>query len=103
MPKFVFAYRQPRGYQPSAESAGTWRAWFDSMGGHLVQLGNPAIDRTTVGECRPEHTELGGFSVIEADDLESATVIAKGCPQLPRGGGVEIGLLGDVPPEAAVS
>jgi hypothetical protein len=100
MAKFVFTYRQPRGYRPSADSVGDWTAWFQGMGNHLVQLGNPAVDRSTLGDCSPEHTELGGFSVIEADDMETATMIAKGCPQLARGGGVEIGLLGEVPTEA---
>jgi len=38
--------------------------------------------------------------VIHADDLEAATAIAKGCPHLERGGGVEVGQLGDVPAPA---
>jgi hypothetical protein len=101
MSRFVFAYRQPTGYTPSPESGQAWRAWFEGMGDHLEQLGNPALARTTLGDCSPERTELGGFSVIEAEDLEAAAVIAKGCPTLAHGGGVEVGLLGEVPPSPA--
>jgi hypothetical protein len=97
MSKFVFVYRHPIGYQPSADTAPAWRAWFDGMGNRLAQLGNPALARTSLGDCSPEDTELGGFSVIDAEDIEAATVIAKGCPHLIRGGGVEVGLLGEVP------
>jgi hypothetical protein len=35
--------------------------------------------------------------MIHADDMESAMAIAKGCPHLERGGGIEVGQLGEVP------
>jgi hypothetical protein len=97
MPRFVFSYRHPAGYSPSPESASVWAAWFEGMGDHLVNLGQPAVARTSLGDCDSSRTELGGYSVIEANDLEAATVIAKGCPHLGRGGGVEVGQLGEVP------
>lgn len=34
--------------------------------------------------------------MIQADDLEAATVIAKGCPHMERGG-VEVGELDEIP------
>jgi len=97
MPTFVLSYRNPAGYTPSPETGAEWRAWFDGMGDALVDLGKPVVERTSIGECSAETTELGGFSLVRADDLEGAIAVAKGCPHLERNGGVEVGLLGDVP------
>jgi hypothetical protein len=97
MPDFVFTYRSPKGYTPSAETAATWYAWFEGMGDQLVELGRPVIERTTLGESNPESTELGGYSIVRAEEMEGALAIAKGCPAVDFGGGVEVGLLGAVP------
>jgi hypothetical protein len=97
MPQYLLSYRIVNGYTPSEETAAAWRAWFDTMGDQLVELGKPAVDRASVGYCATETTQLGGYSVINADDLEAALAIAKGCPQIDVGGGVEVGLLAEVP------
>ena len=96
MPTFVFAYRAASSYNSTPESAGAWKAWFDGMGGDVVDLGKPAVGAATVGNCGPG-TELGGYSVISAADLDAALAVAKGCPQLNRNGGVEVAQLVDVP------
>jgi hypothetical protein len=101
MPTFVLTYRHPNGYTSTPESAAAWMSWFEEMGDQLVELGKPVLARTSVGNCSADATELGGFSLIQADDMESAVVLAKGCPDLGRGGGVEVGQLGEVPPRPA--
>jgi len=100
MPDFVFTYRNPVGYTPTPETRAAWAAWFDGMGQQLADLGKPAVARAALGNCGADRTELGGYSVIHADDLESAMTIAKGCPHLARGGGIEVGQLGEVPAPA---
>jgi hypothetical protein len=97
MPTYVLTYRNPIGYTPSADTRAAWMTWFDGMGDQLVDLGKPAIARTALGNCSADSTELGGYSLIRADDLEAAAAIAKGCPHLDRDGGVEVGQLGEVP------
>jgi hypothetical protein len=97
MPNFVFSYRNPNGYTPSTESRAAWMPWFDDMGDHLVQLGRPVFERTAIGDCSSVNTELGGYSVVQAEDFDAALAIAKGCPYLDSGGGVEIGLLAEIP------
>jgi hypothetical protein len=97
MPQYVLTYRNPTGYVPTAETRAAWMAWFDGMGDQLVDQGKPAVARARLGNCNPESTELGGFSIIQADDLEAAAAAAKGCPHLDRDGGVEVGQLGEVP------
>lgn len=93
MTNFVFAYRLPRDYQQGRpETAAAWRAWFDGMGSSLVEIGNPVFESATVGNCGPD-TALGGYSMITADDLESALTLAKGCPALAEGAGVEVGVI----------
>jgi hypothetical protein len=97
MPAFVFSYRTPVGYEPTNESMGQWVSWFEGMGDQLTDMGKPAVEQSVIGNCDTGTTQLGGYSLIVADDLEAATTIAKGCPVLDRNGGVEIGRLGEVP------
>ncbi len=98
MPTFVFAYRRTPASTPAPtpESTAEWQAWFGAMGDDLVDLGKPAAGAGALGNCGPG-TELGGYSVISAPDLDAALAVAKGCPQLSRDGGVEVAQLVDVP------
>jgi len=90
MPKFLFSYRVPRDYQPGAESGQAWEAWFESLGGSRIDTGHAVVATRTLGRL-DAHTRLGGYSLVTADDIESATALAKGCPALRLGGGVEVG------------
>jgi hypothetical protein len=103
MPTYVFTYRAPKGYQRTPESGLVWREWFDGMRDSVVELGNPAVSATGLGNCSADTTELGGFSVIEAEDLSGALAMAQGCPFLGLDGGIEIGELIPVPAAAAGS
>jgi hypothetical protein len=44
----------------------------------------------TVGKL-DNQTRLGGYSVVTAEDIDGAAALARGCPALQFGGGVEIG------------
>jgi hypothetical protein len=94
MTTFLLSYRMPRDYTPgSAGAASAWAAWFESLGSSLASKGNPTFESAALGECGAS-TKLGGFSLITADDLESAIALAKGCPAVISGaGGVEVGLM----------
>ncbi len=97
MAQFVFTYRGPKGYTPTADSTPVWMAWFDGMGDQLADPGKPVFVRASVGYTDSDSTDLGGYSIISAEDIDAALAIAKGCPHLDRGGGVEVGQLADVP------
>src|SRR5689334_4222760 len=101
MPTFVFTYRAPKGYVRTPESGLAWRAWFDGMADQVVDLGQPAISPTGVGNRSSESTELAGYSVISADDLDGALAAARGCPFLGLDGGVEVAELIPIPATAA--
>ena len=96
MPEFVLTYRSQKGYTPTPDTIAAWYAWFDGMGDQLVEMGRPVIERASIGESSPERTELGGYTIVRAHDLDAALAIAKGCPGLDFDGGVEVGLLGQV-------
>lgn len=92
MTTYLFTYRAPKGYVPGQAAAmEAWNEFFEKLGGHVVDPGNPVLTRTSVGDCGSDVGALGGFSIIEATDLEAAAALAKGCPFVAVGGGVEVG------------
>jgi hypothetical protein len=66
--------------------------WFEELGAHLVDRGNPVFESRTIGNCGDD-TDLGGYTLFTADDIEAAVALASGCPMLEAGGGVEVGKL----------
>jgi hypothetical protein len=58
-----------------------------------VDAGNPVFHRSPLGNTTTTDTVLGGYSIASAENLEAAVVLAKGCPFLEAGGGVEVGEL----------
>ena len=90
MPEFLFSYRVPRDYQPGAATGKAWEAWFASLGGSGVDPGQGVLATRTLGKLDAQ-TRLGGYSLVTAEDIEGAAALAKGCPALQLGGGVEIG------------
>jgi hypothetical protein len=96
MSEFVLSYRAPRNYQGSPEAAATWERWFDSLGSSLVDRGNPVFVRSTHGVGDGD-TVLGGYSLVAADSLAAAVSLARDCPMVASGGGVEVGELVPVP------
>jgi hypothetical protein len=110
MSEFVFLYRSTQ--EAHREAMGSpekaqrsmlkWRAWFKEMTdkGQLKNLGQP-LERVgkVVGGQRKTVTDgpyaetkdvVGGYSIVEAKDLEQASQIASGCPVLDHGGSVEV-------------
>ena len=96
MATYVFSYRNPKGYVPTPETRALWLDWFEGMGDALVDIGKPVAGRGNLGNCDSDGTELGGYSLISAPDLDAALAMAKGCPHLDREGGVEVGELVEV-------
>lgn len=90
MPRFLFSYRVPRDRQPGAESGRAWQVWFASLGSSGVDPGHGVLATQTLGKLDAQ-TRLGGYSLVTAEDIESAAALARGCPALQLVGGVEIG------------
>jgi uncharacterized protein YndB with AHSA1/START domain len=92
MPTYLITNRAPDGFTPSPDAFAAWTAWFESLGSALADRGNPAFAGTTVGNCGPG-TRLGGYTLIDAADLDAAMKLVADHPLLTRGGGVEVGEL----------
>ena len=96
MATFLFSYRMSKDYVPGRPDAvAAWTAWFKELGASLADPGNPVFERATLGYCG-EDTVLGGYSLVTADDLDAALALAKGCPALQRGAGLEVGVITDL-------
>ncbi|WP_068116230.1 YciI family protein [Tropicimonas marinistellae] len=94
MPKYVFAYhggKKPESAEEGAKVMAEWQAWYEGMGASVVDGGNPVGKSYTVhsggvdenGGANP----LSGYTLINADDYESAIAHAKGCPMVKDGSG----------------
>jgi hypothetical protein len=79
-------------YAGSADAMAAWNAWFQRLGPNLVDRGNPVFDRTALGNCGGD-TVLGGYTLVNAENLDEAITLARTCPVLLEGGGVEVGEL----------
>jgi hypothetical protein len=101
MPKFILSYRSAKDYDALADSAGlaAWGEFLnDVIAPRVVDPGWPVFEPTAVvGEGGPS-TQLGGYSVVNADNLDAALSMAQRCPTVARGGGVEVALLAELPP-----
>jgi len=90
MSLFLIVNRVPEHYTGSADVAASWNAWFDQLGDSLVDRGNPVFERVSLGASG---TVLGGYTLVAAETLDRAVELAKSCPALTGGGGVEVGTL----------
>lgn len=105
MSQFLFLYRG--GSQPESPDEGQkvmqkWVSWMEGLAkdGHMVDRGQPlepggkvvrGSEKTITDGPYAETKDLvGGFTVIDANDLSKAAELAKGCPIFERGGLVEV-------------
>jgi len=83
MKKFVFLYV---GYEESAKDMmEAWSKWFASVGDKMVDSGNPfgAGREVTPGgskELSVDKAAITGYSIVNAETMDEAEKIAKGCP-----------------------
>lgn len=96
MAKFVFAYTGGQMAEtPEAQEAAmaAWGAWFGTLGSSVLDMGNPfgGSNRVTSGSTQGSTASgLGGYSIVEADDITQASKLATGCPVLDNGGAVDV-------------
>jgi hypothetical protein len=103
--EFVFLYRggeAGRSPEQMQQTMQKWMAWFKDLTqkGHLKDRGHPLDGggklvhgkRKTVtdGPFAEAKDLIGGFTLIEARDLDQAVELAKGCPIFEFEGGVEV-------------
>jgi hypothetical protein len=90
MTKYVFSFRVPSDYAPHAGTPAEWQAWFGGLGSSLADVGHAVTDYASLGEVG-SGSRMVAYSVVSAEDLDSALALAEDCPVLRVGGGVEVG------------
>jgi len=65
MSTYLFTFRPPAGYAPSADTFGAWAGWQLELGARLKDRGNPGFAACSLG-ARVADTTLGGYSLIRA-------------------------------------
>ncbi|MDX1436776.1 MAG: YciI family protein [Anaerolineales bacterium] len=100
MAKYLLVFSGGAGMGQSDEEVAAlmaeWGAWYESMGDAVVDPGHPtlpmaksiAADRTVTDG--PSGTMVSGYAIINADSLDAATEMAKGCPVLDGPGTVDV-------------
>jgi hypothetical protein len=93
---YVLVYHggsMPESPEEGAKIMQAWTAWFGTLGGALVDGGNPASKSRTISANGSVSDDAGGptgYSIIKADSLDAAVALAKGCPVLQGGASVQV-------------
>lgn len=93
MKKFVVLYMGPKAAQeqmlestPEAAQEGmkAWMQWADRVGEGIVDMGNPlgAGREVTSAGASDTSTEIGGYAILQAEDLAGAQALLDGHPHL---------------------
>ena len=86
MAKFGLLYvGEPQTDDPAEAQAHQqeWFAWAQQLGDAVIDLGMPFSAPTRVntdGSSEEQPKVLSGMSIVQADDLDGALDIARGCP-----------------------
>ncbi len=77
----------PADFDPQASKA-KWGQWLQGLGDAVVNRGTPMMHSKIVSP--DEVADAGkkgstGFTIVEADSMDAATEMAKGCPYLEMG------------------
>lgn len=109
MSQFLYLYRMTAAARQQAMGAPEqaqqnmqrWMAWMADLEarGHLKDRGQPLEQTGKVVRGQKSVTDgpyteakdlVGGFTIVEARDIDQAAVLAEGCPILEGGGSVEV-------------
>ncbi len=92
MSNYVFAYhggKMPESPEEGAKFMARWKAWVGGLGDTVVNPGNPVGMSKTVSSGSVSDgggsNPLSGYSVVNADSMDAAVKMAKGCPHLDHG------------------
>jgi hypothetical protein len=99
MSDFVLLYRGGSTPESEAERAAVtdaWTSWFGQLGSAVKDGGNPFTETArhvrsdgSIGDVSASGIATG-YSIVQADSLDEAAALAKGCPVLQGGGEIEV-------------
>ena len=91
MKKFIFLYMggsAPKSPEDGKKVMDAWMAWFGRVGDKIVDGGAPFGARKSVGGSGS--TGAGGYTIVNAENLEAAVKLTDGHPHLMGGGTIEV-------------
>jgi hypothetical protein len=104
MPQYMITYLggdKPSNPEEGKKNMSKYMDWLASLGDSAVSPANPLKNTSTVNSdgtvTTGSTTTMSGFTIIEADSLEAALLIAKACPFLDVGGSLEVSELIQMP------
>ncbi len=104
MPQYMITYLggdKPSSPEEGKQHMAKYRAWLTSLGDSAVSPANPLKDTSTVNSdgtvTAGSTTSMSGFTIIAADSMNAALLIAQGCPFLEVGGSLEVSELIQMP------
>jgi hypothetical protein len=87
----------PRTDEEQAAVLQAWTSWFETLGAALKDAGNPftpAAARTVSADGSVSDGGIApgasGYSIVQADDLDAAVELAKGCPVTMGGASISV-------------
>jgi len=104
MPQYILTYMG--GNRPSTPEEGKqhfakYQEWLTTLGDAAISPANPLRNTSTIspdgGVTSGSKTSMSGFSIIEAESMDAALSMAKGCPFLDIGGSLEVSELVKMP------
>jgi len=98
MPNYLLAYhggKMPESKDEQTKVMAAWGQWMQKLGSNLIDGGNPVAKASTIDSRGKVSSGAGanpvsGYSLIKADDLDTAVRLAKDCPVLQGGASIEV-------------
>lgn len=99
MAKYVLLYSggsMPESESEQAQAMKGWEAWFGKLGKAVVDQGDPftpkakSVNSDGSVADGPVGGTASGYSIVEADSLDAAVKMAKGCPVLQGGAKISV-------------
>ena len=96
MANFVLIFHggsMPETPEEGAAVVAAWTNWFTGLGTALVDQGNPISNHRTIaadGSVSEPASDVSGYTIIQADSLDAAVALARGCPVFLGGASIEV-------------
>lgn len=97
MAQYIIVYlggNQPSSAEEGKQHFAKYREWLSSLGDSAVSPANPLRNTKTVNTDGSvivgSTTAMSGYTIIDAESMESALKIAQACPFLEIGGSLEV-------------
>lgn len=97
MPNYIIAYqggKKPETPEQGAEQMAKWETWVEELGEAAVNPGTPLMKTRIVSSAGVSDdggpNSMSGFSVVQAENMDTALEMAKACPFLETGGTLEV-------------